>query len=135
MDRRQRNAQVSVSLIGAHDKTTGLGYRKVDPGDSDFAREKLPPQVAASSFSKILRIRSTFVGSQMFMKGVADFLFLDVNGRHHNMARGFFSELNDPFSQVGINNIDAVVFQIVVQATLFGQHRFTFHDPMCFVSS
>ncbi len=65
----------------------------------------------------------------MMMKRLSDLFLLDVNRRQNNVAGRLFSQLNDSFAQVGIDDVDPVVLEKVIQPTFLSQHRFAFDDP------
>ena len=62
------------------------------------------------------------------MKRVADFFLFDVNRGQHDVAGRFAAQLHDPLTQVGVDDLDPLL-QVVVQTTLFGQHRLALDDP------
>ncbi len=51
-----------------------------------------------------------------------------MNGRHHHVGRAFFSELHDPFPEIGLRDRQSSGFQPPVQADLFSGHGFGFDD-------
>ncbi len=43
------------------------------------------------------------------------------------MARRLVVDLLNVLAQIGVDHADAPLFQVLVQATLFGEHGLTFH--------
>ena len=124
MQRRQGDPQIGVAFIRADHEPAGFGNRKVDAGDSRLGRQKLLAQVAASRFGQVIRIRSSLGGAQVLMEDLPHLLLLDMDGRQHNMTRGFLAKLDDSLTQVGVHDLNTVPLEEWIQMTFLGQHRF-----------
>ena len=64
------------------------------------------------------------------MKQLTDLFFLLMNTGQYNMTRRLLGQLNNSFPQVSIDHFNALFFQVFIQVTLFGKHRFAFHHPV-----
>src|SRR4051812_30293435 len=82
----------------------------------------------AGCFDEIRWIGRALHGAEPFVKQLADLLLHDVDGRRHNVARMFMAKLDDPLAEIGVGNLDAAFFQMWIEATLFGEHRFAFYN-------
>ena len=51
-----------------------------------------------------------------------------MQGRRHQVRRRFLGQLDDVLAQVGLEHVNALLFQNVVQAQLLGDHRLALGD-------
>ena len=67
----QMNTHVGVSFVGTHHKTTRFGNGEVDTREGYFTGQECIAQVLSGGFGQVLRIGSSFVGAQVFVKRIA----------------------------------------------------------------
>ena len=130
MNLRQTNSKIRIAFVGADDDATGFRDGEVDASQSRIGLTEPFSQVMSSRLSQIVRIRSAFFCSKVFMKTFADFFFANVNRGQNNMAGSLFAKLHDAFAKVSVNNVNAVFFQKRIEMTLFGQHRLAFDQSL-----
>ena len=53
---------------------------------------------------------------------------VQVDGRHHDVARSLALQLDDALTQVGLHHLDALPLQIGIHPALLRQHRLRFYD-------
>ena len=104
---RQRNTQVSVTLVGTDHQPTCFGDPEVHAGDADLAGEKLISQMLACGFGQVFRIGCSGIGAEVLVKRLTHFLFLDVNRRQHEMAGSLPAQLHNSLAQVRVDDLDA----------------------------
>ncbi len=103
---------------------------KLTPVMPASAAMNLLAQMPARRFGQVVRIGGSLLGPQMLVKRLAHLLLLDVDGRQHDVAGRLVAQLHDPFAQVGVDHLDAVLLQIRIQVALFGQHRLALDDSL-----
>ena len=79
----------------------------------------------AGQISRI--VVSDFLGDSLLLEHLSHFLTLQVDGRHHDVARLLMQELDDALTQVGLHHIDSVLLQIRIHLALLGEHRLRLH--------
>ena len=70
---------------------------------------------------------SDFLGDSLLLEHLSHFLTLQVDGRHHDMARLLTQKLDDTLTQVGLHHVNAVLLQIRIHLALLGEHRLRLH--------
>ena len=70
---------------------------------------------------------SDFLGDTLLLEHLTYLLTLQVDGRHHDMARLLMQELDDALTQVGLHHVNAVQLQIRIHLALLGEHRLRLH--------
>jgi L-lactate dehydrogenase complex protein LldF len=60
-------------------------------------------------------------------KNSANFFFPEVDSRKHNVTGLLLHPLNDPFSQICVDNLNAFGFEISIELTFFSEHRLAFY--------
>ena len=123
MDGWQRGAEVGIAFVGAHHHATGFGDGEVDAGQAGTGGEEMFAQVGACGVGQVGRVVVAGLGAEFFVEQLGDLFLLQVNCRHHDVARRLVAQLHDALAEVGIDYLDAVLFQIRVQPAFLGQHR------------
>ena len=70
---------------------------------------------------------ANFLGDTLLLEHLTYLLTLQVDGRHHDMARLLMQELDDALTQVGLYHVNAVLLQIRIHLALLGEHRLRLH--------
>ncbi len=122
----QVRAHVGVAFVGTHHKFAGFGDGKVDAREGGFARHEFFAQVLSSCLGQVLRIFVAFLGTQVLVEGFAHIFLFEVNGGQHDMARFFFAQLHDALAQVGIDHLNPMFKQVLIQVAFLGEHGFAF---------
>ncbi len=82
----------------------------------------------ASATSQVSRVVIAYLlGNTLFLEHLSYFLALQVDGRHHDVARFLSQELDDTLTQVGLHHVDTMLFQVRIHLALLGEHRFRLH--------
>ena len=134
MDARQDLRQVAVALVGDDDRGAGLGDEEVGAGDADVglrgSARAARARASSSSAAGSLRSRS---GRQLGVDAAEvrlDLLLGQVHRRRDDVARRLVAELDDVFAEVGLDRLDAVRLEMLVEADLLGDHRLALgHGP------
>ena len=125
----QGRAQVGIAFVGANHESAGFGDAEVHAGQARFGFQENFAQVLAGRPGQVGGVADPFGCTQGAVKELAHFFFFQVNGRQHDVAGGLMAKLHDPFSQIGVHDVDVVPFEEGVQAALFGEHGFAFDQP------
>ncbi|MNT89647.1 hypothetical protein D3C72_2304160 [compost metagenome] len=80
-------------------------------------------QVGARGVGQVGRVVVAGLGTQLLVKQFRDLFLLQVNRRHHDVARWLVAQLHDALAQIGVDHRYAALLQIRVQPALLGQHR------------
>src|SRR3546814_20034009 len=66
----------------------------------------------------------------MLAKGLRDPFGGHVNRRGDDVARRLAAELEDVFAQIGLDRLDAVGFEVIVETDLLGDHALALGDRL-----
>ncbi len=126
MELGKGDSQVAVPFVGTDNEPASLCDGKIDAGDPSLGLHELLAQFEAGCFDEVWGINVAVFGPQVFVEERADFFSLDMDGGHDDVAGWFVAQLDDPFSQIGIDDLEAVSFEEGVQVAFFGEHRLAF---------
>ena len=126
----KRHAEVGVAFVGADDNTARFGDGEVHARDARLRGDELVAQVPPRRLGQIVRVGRPLFRPQAFVKQLADFFLLDVDGRQHDVARRLVAKLHDPFAQIRVNDFDAVLLEIRIQVAFLGEHRLALDHPL-----
>jgi hypothetical protein len=121
----QRLGQVAIALIGDDDRCAGLGDQQVGAGDADIGLEIfLAQHLARFAEQRAGSERSRSLARCVCTRGsVLDLLTCDMHRRRDDVARMFAAQLDDVFAEIGLDRLDAVGREVVVERDLLGDHR------------
>src|SRR5690606_22797656 len=122
------HAHIGVAFIGADHKAAGLGDGEVHPGEGGIRVKEFLAQMLPGSLCEFLGVVLPCFSADLFVKDIADLLFLEVNRRHNNVAWGLAEKLDDAFSQVGIDHINSFALKELVEVALFREDGFAFYE-------
>ncbi len=123
---RQSLGQIAIAFIGDDDGRSGLGDEKIGAGDADIGGEEFRPEHGARFVAQLARLGDAALGIEggvARLEGRGHVLLGQVHGRGDDMARRLAPELDDVFAEVGLDRLDAVRLQMLVELDLFGDHR------------
>ncbi len=131
MDLRQALGEIAVALVGDDDRGAGLGDQEVGAGDADVGVEIALAQDLARLGHQVRRLVQGAVRRQMsvMLQKILAHLFLGhMHRRRDDMARRLTAKLDDVFAEVGLDHLDAGLFQVSVERHLLGDHGFALGD-------
>ena len=126
----QGEAHTAVTL-GLHDgQGTGLSNTEVGTGNCHGGVQELVAQTVTGCLCQFCRlIGDVRVNTLNFaQEDVADFAAVAVNCGHQNVGGTVVAELHDFFREVGLDSVDAVFFEELVQAGFCGCHGLNLDD-------
>ena len=85
--------------------------REVDAGEAGLGGEKLFAQALAGGLGEVGGVGGALLGAELAVEELADVFLLDVDRRQHDVARVFVPQLDDPLAEVGVGDLDAVLFE------------------------
>ena len=133
MDLGQDLRQVAVALVGDDDRRPGLGDEEVGAGDADIGREIFLPQHGAGFLDEGGDFGQVAVGIEMGV-GLAeiglDLIACQVHGGRDDVARPLVPDLDQVFAEIGLDRLDAVRLEVVVEVDLFRDHRLALGDEL-----
>ena len=118
--------EIAVAFVSHDDRGACLRDQKVRARDADVGIEELLSQLLSRFVEQFARFfqRAIRVSFHMFLdKSFRDFMFQDMNGRRDDVARRFFSQLDDVFAEIRFDRFDAVLLEEIVQPDFFRDHR------------
>ena len=125
---RKRGAEIGVALIRDDDEASGFGDGEVDAGESSFGFQESISKVSARDVGQLGRIIEVPGASHFLRKENAYLRTSQMNRGHHDMAGGLAPELHDSLTEIRVDDFDALGFQVGIEPTFLGEHRFALHD-------
>ncbi len=129
LDARERGDEAGVPLVRDHDERPGLGHRDVGAGDAHVGRQELLAQLAPGHGHE-LRDVGDELRLHLAREDARHLLLREVDGGHDHVGRALAGQLHDPFAQVGLGHLDALLRQEGVQVHLLGHHRLRLGDAL-----
>ena len=126
----QGEAHTAVTL-GLHDgQGTGLGDAEVSAGDCHGGVQELVAQAVTGCLCQFCRlIGDVRVDTlNLAQEDVANLAAVTVNCGHQNVGGAVVAELHDFLGEVGLDSVDAVFLEELVQTGLCGCHGFDLDD-------
>ena len=105
--------------------------RKLAPVMPTSAARKRWRSTARASPSSADRLGEVAVGREVGVDAAEiglDLLLGEVHGRRDDVARRLVAELDDVFAEIGLDRLDAVLLEVLVEADLLGDHRLALGD-------
>ncbi len=128
MHSRERLGEVAIAFVGDDHAGTGLGDQEVAAGDAHVGLEEFLAQhgarLAHQSGHRVLARASGVIGFEK----VCDLFAGLVDGRGDDVRWRLVGELDDVFTQVGLDDLVASVLEHRVEADLFRDHRLSLAD-------
>ena len=129
VDARQCGHQTGVAFVGDQADAAGFGHGEVGARDAHVGVHVFLAQLAASHLDQLLDVGFLLlagdVGEQIF-----DLMTRQVDGGHDHVGRTLVAQLDDPFAQVGFDDFEPFVFQVMVEERLLGGHGLGFDDGL-----
>ena len=126
--------EVAVALVGDDDRGPGLGDEEIGAGDADVGGEELFAQDVARLGEHMLglsdRSRSRGRCRCALRKSASTSLARDVDRRRDDVRRRLVAQLDDVFAEIGLDRLDAVRLERLVEADLLGDHRLALGDAL-----
>ena len=100
--------------------------RKFAPVMPTSAARKRSRRMARASASRLVGSERSRSGGEMGVDAAEirlDLVLVQMHRRRDDVARHLAAELDDVFAEVGLDRLDAVLRQMLVQADLLGDHR------------
>ena len=133
-------AHVGVAFVGADYNVARLGDAEVATGHTAVGMHEVVAQVIAGSTGEIGGVGAgvpvvaflqeafgsactMLLDDALLAEAGGHLLAGDVDGGHHDVAGRYLHELKDALAKVGLDHVDAVLNEVVVQMALFGEHR------------
>ena len=121
-----RGCHAGVALISYQSARARFGHAEVAARNAHLGAQELLAQVGAQELGNLLGGIGAGVALLLAVQ-IANGIAVEVQ-RRHNDVRGFGARrLQDVLGAVGFHCMDAVLFQVLVQAHLFGDHGFRLH--------
>ena len=125
----KRAGEAAVALILDQHERAGFSDREIDAGHAHFGAQENRAQPFAGGGREQFRfgrVRDT----ELLGEELADILARKMNRRCDDMGRRFVAELNDIFTEVGLDRLDAGRRQRGIELDFLGGHRFAFDHPL-----
>src|SRR5579872_1104822 len=119
---REMRAHIGIAFIGADHELPRLRNGEVHPGQRYAAGQEFLPQMQSRGMCQELRIGIAGRRPQMLMEDLAYFFLFLVYTRQYDMAGRLPCQLDDALAQIGIDYVDAIFMQELVELTLLGEH-------------
>src|ERR687894_732235 len=127
-DGRQRRAHPAVALGLDDGDRPGLGDGEVRPADADLRVQKLLPEVEASGVRQVLRLVGELLGVELPEEELPDLRAVLVYGRHQDVRRVLPGELDDELGEIGLEGVDALRLQVLVELGLVRRYGLDLDD-------
>ena len=128
MELRHGSGHIRITLVGANHAIAGSSHTEVTSSHTCSGFHKLVAEMMTGTAGQVSRIIvADFLGDSLLLEHLSHFLTLQVDGRHHDMARLLMQELDDALTQVGLHHVNAVLLQIRIHLALLGEHRLRLH--------
>ncbi len=134
MDARQRLGEVAVALVGEDHRAPRLGDQEIGAGDADIGGEECRAQDGARLGHEVRRRLELAPGGEFAVRAAEiglDRLFVEVDDRGDDMARAVAPDLDDVFAEVGLDHLEARLFEMGVEPDLLRDHRLALGDALC----
>ncbi len=112
MQRRQGSTHATVTLIGQDGDCSSLGDGDIGSRNAHIRRYVGLSQGLARSIEQHRWFRLQFLASGPGEK-LGDLLHRLVHGRANDMGWSFPSELDNPFADISLFHLDAMLFQVL----------------------
>jgi hypothetical protein len=134
MEGRQAGSEDGVGFIFHDHSGAGLGDEEVGPRHTKVGAEEIRPKAPACGFGEAPRIGFSLRDEAMLEKKPSDFLAGPMNGRSGDMAGRLAEELDDALTEVGVDDFNAMLFQVRADSALFHCEGFGFDETLnsCF---
>ena len=122
-----RCAHVSVAFVGANHDVASLGNAEVGTCHTGICCKELVAQAKSRHISEVCWVVVTRFGVEFLLKQFSHVVVVEVDSRHHDMARLLSLQLNDALAEVGLHHLNAVLLKVWVHLALFCEHRLRLH--------
>ena len=119
-DGRQRRAHPPVALGLDDGDRSGLCDGEVRPAYADLRVKELFAEVEAGGVREVLRLVGEVFDVELPEEELPDLRPVLVDGRHQDVRRVLPGELDDELGEVGLEGVDALPLQVLVELGLVG---------------
>ena len=121
-------AKADVAFVFDQDYGAGLGHHEVGAADAHVGGQKRLAQHLAGGGGQLFGA-GVGAGAELFVEEGADFLETLVDRRPHDVAGGLARQLDDVLAQVGLEDLDPLALEVVVDLHLLAEHALPLDHP------
>ena len=122
---RERETETGIPFILGDGDHAGIRHGEVRAGNAHLGGEKGLPEFLPGDHRQLLR-----AGCRRYGERLRDVGFGQMHDRRDDVVGRLAPELADVFAEVGLDWLNAGLFESVVEMDLLGRHRFRFDGAL-----